>query len=127
MLFALAHLLSCSSNTVDQVTDNPLVGTWKLMAMYADPGDGSGTFLPVQSDKTITFGANGSFVCSGTLCLPSLDSGWTSRGTYSDTEQTIIPENCDIPAELPYELDGEYLIIHFFCIEGCGEKYERMD
>ena len=127
LLFVLTALSSCSSNTVEEFPDNPLVGTWQLVEMYSDPGDGSGSFMPVESGKTISFDNKGGFVCQGTMCYPSRESGGTSKGSYSDAEQTITPENCENPAELPYELDGEHLIIHFLCIEGCGEKYERMD
>lgn len=126
-LYVLTALCSCSSNTVEEVTDNPMVGTWKLVEIYSDPGDGSGTFLPVESDKTLNFDSKGGFVCAGTLCNPSWESVGTSKGTYSVSEQTIRPDNCENPTELPYELDGNYLIISFFCIEGCGEKYLRMD
>lgn len=36
----------------------------------ADPGDGSGTFQPVESDKTIEFKNNGSVITNNSLCDP---------------------------------------------------------
>ena len=44
--------LACST---EDNTDVQLAGTWKLIEVLADPRDGSGTYTPVDSDKTITF------------------------------------------------------------------------
>ena len=39
--------------------DQNELGTWRLIEVRADPGDGSGTFQPVISSKTVTFETNG--------------------------------------------------------------------
>jgi hypothetical protein len=47
----MAFLSAC--NTENQ--NEGLVSKWHLIEQLMDPGDGSGTFQPVTSDKTISF------------------------------------------------------------------------
>ena len=54
MIFCLS---SCTSANEENSTINE-IGSWKLIAVLADPGDGSGVFQPVLSDKTIIFETN---------------------------------------------------------------------
>lgn len=44
--------LSCCSTTDDD-KDRELVGEWKLIEILSDPGDGSGTFKTVNSEKKL--------------------------------------------------------------------------
>jgi len=55
-LFAITYLLFVScDNYSDPVIETPeLLGTWRLIEVLADPGNGSGTFNPVDSDITLT-------------------------------------------------------------------------
>lgn len=102
-----------------------LVNSWKLMEVLADPGDGSGTFQPVSSDKTVSFYANGTVSCNGQLCTMGSESNNGSTGTYTESEMTITPENCGIsPFVIYYEFDGSDLILNYPCIEACREKYQ---
>jgi hypothetical protein len=105
--------------------DPQLVNTWSLIEVLADPGDGSGTFQPVTSDKTIEFFNDGTVSSNGILCQMSSDSGTGSAGTYDATEMTITPNNCGVVAfVIFYELSGEHLILSYPCFEACREKYE---
>ena len=47
-------VISCSKND-DDTSSNLLKGTWKLTEVLADPGDGSGTFNLVNSNKNLIF------------------------------------------------------------------------
>lgn len=125
-LLFLCIFLSCNE---DGKTNAPadIVGTWKLVEMYSDPGDGSGDFLPVESDKVITFSSKGIYISNGTTCTISRDTEEMSKGKFNWSEQVLIPENCEYgERELPYEIQESYLILHYFCIEGCAEKYEKI-
>ena len=57
-LFSILLVVSCK-NDDDNVQFQPSytnpVSHWQLIEIYADPGDGSGDFNPVDSNKTITF------------------------------------------------------------------------
>jgi hypothetical protein len=51
-------LISCSKND-DDTSSNLLIGTWKLTEMLIDPGNGSGTFNSVNSNKNLIFSNGG--------------------------------------------------------------------
>ncbi|MGI9533051.1 hypothetical protein [Lutimonas sp.] len=121
----LLVLLSCTSEEIPK--DATIIGTWQLIEMYSDPGDGSGTFRPVNSNKTIRFKTNNTFESNGIMCHLSLASDAASKGTFSETALTIAPDACELDVNLTYKIESEYLIIYYFCIEGCGEKFKKIN
>ncbi|MCB0754507.1 MAG: hypothetical protein H6602_02955 [Flavobacteriales bacterium] len=122
----MAFLSAC--NTENQ--NEGLVSKWHLIEQLMDPGDGSGTFQPVTSDKTISFFEDGTVSsANGSICIGEVWSGASSSlGTYSETTMIIDVDNCTgghVP--LSYEMDGNYLILNYACIEPCREKYEQVE
>lgn len=124
-VFVAASTLLLSCNSED---DNQPLSKWHLIEQLADPGDGSGTFQPVNSEKTISFFEDGSISSNGQLCTMSTESNVSSSGTYSESELAITPDNCGVaPFIIYYEMDGPNLILSYPCIEPCKEKYEPVD
>lgn len=125
LLFSFLFLTSCGGSKKDKTGKESITGKWKLVETLADPGDGSGTFQPVESEKTIEFRDDGTFVVyNGYLCPPAEQSG-PSTGTYSLSELTISPKNCD--TTITFERSDGMLILRFPCIEPCGEKYAKIE
>ena len=124
LFFAIgASLQACTEEETDDLRNK-----WKLIEVLADPGDGSGTFQPVESDKTISFFEDETIISNGQLCSMGIASNNGSSGTYSETEMTITPENCGFMAYvINYEFEGGNLILNHPCIEACREKYELVD
>ena len=122
MIFCLS---SCTSANEENSTINE-IGSWKLIAVLADPGDGSGVFQPVLSDKTITFETNRTISCRGNLCDLSIGSSLNTSGTYSPNNATIQTTNCN-QLQLTYEIEGNTLIINYPFIETCKAKYSRIE
>jgi len=52
-LLVVGMLSACNKD--DNKSNTSIVGNWKLIEVLEDPGDGSGTFMSVDSEKTITF------------------------------------------------------------------------
>ncbi len=126
LLFSALVLVFASCKKESE--DPTLINTWKLIEVLADPGDGSGTFQPVTSDKTISFFADGTVTSNANLCQMSTDTGMGSAGTYSETELSITPDNCGVSAfVMTYELTGANLILSYPCFEACREKYVVVD
>ena len=129
---AILILISCSVNdsAIDvpnkSNTSNELLGEWKLIERLVDPGDGSGIFHPVQSDKKIDFMENLQFESSQPLCVLIPSSHEIGKGTYTLDSQKLFPINCDFTSELNYQLENGFLIINYLCIEACAEKYQRI-
>lgn len=111
-----------------EIPSNVLVGNWKLTSLYVDPGDGSGVYVDVNSNKQITFFNDGSFTSKGDICdiYPS-DEG-ISSGSYSVSDTTIVVAICkgkEANIDIKLILEKDLITIYYPCIEGCANKYTR--
>lgn len=125
LFFSFVLISSCSSTSEEVTVDQSEVGTWRLIEVLADPGDGSGTFQPVISSKTVTFETNGTVRCLGNLCNLSIASSPQTTGTYSRNTRSITTSNCN-QLQLTYEITADELIINYPFIETCKSKYVRV-
>jgi hypothetical protein len=121
-------LFSCSNDDDNQMTTEPeLIGNWKLIEVYADPGDGSGDFMAVDSNKTVNFGTDNIISSNGNLCFMSIESDSPTEGLYSEEEQTFSIADCGIvPFSSSFQIVDSNLIINYPCIEACQEKYVKI-
>ena len=128
MMFVFLCITSCNDDDSSH-EEFTLVGNWKLIEIYIDEGGGVENFLPIESDKIISFSSNGIVTSNGDLCSMS-DVGFASTGTYSEVELRIYPTICESGniSNWPYAitLDENYLIISYPCFEPCQEKYVRI-
>lgn len=122
-LFSIGILINCNKN--DENKDTDLIGKWKLVAVLVDPGDGSGTFQSVSSDKIIEFQSNGVITSNGSICDITIESSSASSGTYSLSDSTIISSSCsdNIPLKIRFHKNGSILTINYPCDEACIAKY----
>ncbi|WP_204346604.1 lipocalin family protein [Psychroserpens algicola] len=125
-LITVGILCSCSKNE-DKNSETDLIGSWKLIEVLADPGDGSGTFQPVESEKIIEFTNNETVTTNSSLCEPYSEEIITS-GSFSLSDNTI-STNCQNPniATLFFELEDEYLILNFISNEGYSQKFQKIN
>jgi hypothetical protein len=100
------------------------IGTWKLIEVLADPGDGSGTFQPVVSNKTITFDNQLNVTSNGILCDMSIASNAGSAGKYVIADSTIIPFDCPSTTLVTTKY-GDTLVLRYSCFEACRAKYMK--
>lgn len=123
-------LFSCSSDNTDQDTNVELTGTWLLTEINNDPGDGSGTFSKVKSDKILVFGENNIITSNGSLCDNSTNSDSPNSGTYTiglECESGGLITSCSNISNLniAFVLKGSVMYIYYPCIEGCAAKYVK--
>ena len=125
-LAAVGILFSCN-NDDDLDSETELVGNWKLIEILADPGDGSGTFSSVESEKIITFKNDGTITSNGNLCDMSISSDNQTSGIYNNfSESTFNSSDCNNPDyNFTFEQNGNILIINYPCIEPCKAKYKK--
>tara|TARA_R110002073_G_scaffold40547_5_gene115009 strand:+ start:117564 stop:117956 length:393 start_codon:yes stop_codon:yes gene_type:complete len=117
--------LACST---EDNTDVQLAGTWKLIEVLADPRDGSGTYTPVDSDKTITFFSNGTIKSNGYFCASN--SNQDNEGVYSLESFTINVKDCgenNIQSTIRFGFEKNRLILNFQCFEACGAKFKKVN
>lgn len=121
LLLLLIVLNSCSDTDNSNST---IVSKWKLAAILSDPGDGSGTFQPVVSEKCIEFYSHGTFYSNGSLCSTSIASDSNSTGTYSFSTNVLFPSQCQQDGfQIFMEITDSNLILSYPCFEPCSEKY----
>ncbi len=118
----------CESDDENDDKVNGISGQWILIEMLADPGDGSGEFIPVESEKSISFNDDRTFVSNGDICSFSTLADNPTEGTYSESENGYTID-CDTPFPSPLNLsiDEGDLIIAFSCIEPCLQKFRRLN
>ena len=120
ILVIISFLTSCKKNDRGSLT-----GTWELKEVLMDPGNGSGVFTAVGSDKNLVFNTNGNVNSNGVICHMSIESNTSTAGTYSEIDSTIISTTCP-NLILKYEVSGDTLILIYPCFEPCKAKYIKV-
>ena len=120
ILVILSLFTSCKKNKRDSLT-----GTWELKEVLMDPGNGSGVFTAVGSDKNLVFHTNGNVNSNGIICDMSIESNTSTSGTYSAIDSTIISATCQ-NLIIKYEVSNDTLILIYPCFEACKAKYTRV-
>jgi len=126
MFFLICLIITCfACESNDNIAlDVELIGDWRLIEIYSDPGDGSGSFTSVNSQKIITFNEDGSITSNGSLCDISITSNNPTSGVYSLIDSTFTTQDCGFDGiAYRFEKTLNTLIISYPCIEGCGSKY----
>lgn len=126
--FFLSVFLFAACEKDDAAPASDLSGTWQLVEVLADPGDGSGTFEPVDSDRTITFGADGAYTATGDLCTFGATADSETSGIFWPENQNVEPAECVFASPqsgITYTIDGDELILAYPCIEACRHKYRK--
>lgn len=125
LCFLTLLVLTACQDDDDQLS--PVNGTWRLSAVLSDPGNGSGTFQPVDSDRILELRANGAYTATGDLCRFTTDADASTTGVYNITDGTLFPDDCVTTGGTPLSLfiDGDELTIDYPCIEPCRHRYTR--
>jgi hypothetical protein len=134
LILMTVSLFNCTSdNSSPKVMNTALLGKWKLMAQLVDPGDGSGVFNSVTSDRVVEFFNNGTVTANGELCYMSIEVGNNHSGTFMEvsgstfSDGEITPNDCSNPqTKVFYKIEDENLILWYQCIEGCGQKFKKL-
>ena len=122
--FAILVILSLFTSCKKKERDS-LTGTWELKEVLMDPGNGSGVFTAVSSDKNLVFNTNGNVNSNGVICDMSIESNTSTSGTYSENDSTIISATCQ-NLIIKYEVSGDTLILIYPCFEACKAKYIKV-
>ncbi|MCV9388186.1 hypothetical protein [Reichenbachiella ulvae] len=130
----LVFLASCQQQEVihEENIDNPLVGKWKLIEQLADPGDGSGTFRATDKNLQIEFFENKTFKATRSMCSLANYEPQTTEGKVDLNLEVLYPEGCDnlyddVEFQIQYKMEDGQLLLYYFCIEGCGQKFEKLN
>ena len=131
LLNVIAILFSCKQNDdSDDSSEIDVIGIWQLIEIYLDPGDASGDFELVDSNKTIEFKIDGTLISNGVICQISTDSIESRSATYSICENTMMSPDCrdnGYGSDITFFIDAnnDLVLIHP-CIESCLSKYTKI-
>lgn len=127
-IIILVFVVITSCKKTDENKNTDLIGKWKMTEVLMDPGDGSGTFHSVGSNKTLEFFADGTITSNGSLCTNSIETNFPDTGTFSLSDSTITSTQCydDLPLKIRFLHKGEVLTIWYPCIEPCGARFRKM-
>lgn len=114
---------SCATDEAPNLNDSKLLGTWQLTEILIDPGDGSGSFEMVQSEKILEFGSDGIVTSNGQINRASIESNMPSSLRFSKKESVIYTEGF---ASMKFELKDSVLVLNAPCIEACQSKYVKV-
>ncbi len=128
----ILSIFSCTPEEEPIIEDESpiLMSTWQLIETLFDPGDGSGTFTPIDSDKIIRLWDDGSIQANGAFCPLEVDptSEFVEVGTYSTANETFTINDCNgIEQEMMYKIEASILRVYFPCIEPCAWKFQLIE
>lgn len=97
-----------------------------LVEVLSDPGDGSGVFQAVTSDKKLIIYDDDTFkIENGKFCSFEEGAGLTGSGTINYSEGLMTGDECKDRRHLITQ-EGEYFTISYPCIEPCAQKYKEI-
>jgi len=117
---------ACSKSEDNIPESTSIIGKWKLIETYSDPGDGSGKFRPIKSNKILEFDSMEVRTNEGGLCNNRSNSTYSlSEREYEGRVFTVVSfVNCE--SNYSYIISENTFTIYYNCIEGCGERYKRI-
>jgi hypothetical protein len=122
LISAVFLLIGCDNEEV--ITD--IVGEWELVEVLADPGDGSGRFRSVNSNKRVRFFEDGAYTSNGSICDFSIESEGSFNGTYTLSDSGYwITCGDSMDYSIGLRLEDGFLIVTFPCIEPCLQKFRK--
>jgi len=116
-------LTACQENN-HTLPNTELIGNWRLVEVLSDPGDGSGVFVSVDSEKTMTFQNDGTLTSNGSLCDLGFTDLMPTSGVYSLIDSTYTANDCGLTdLRYSFEQHDNILIVSYPCIEACQSKF----
>ncbi|MBI6121465.1 lipocalin family protein [Salegentibacter maritimus] len=133
VIFSSAIFVGCEKEEISEKKPiTSIIGTWQLIEIYSDPGDGSGGWNSVENGYKYTFSSDNKFnsnrftectngeynIDSNKLILNYECEGFTAG--IEDPEGTFVEE-------LSFTANNIILKPTYLdCIEGCGWKFKKL-
>lgn len=115
-LFFLCVMIACTKSSGK--TSLSLIGRWKLTETLADPGNGSGTWMPATTDYIIQFNND-----STASQIPITPAWNINRYSVTSDSTIILFYSNGTNQSLYFKIENNILTLMGGCIEACGSKY----
>lgn len=126
IVFLLMVSLATDCSKFSSSKNNPegFIGKWKLVETLADPGDGSGKWMPVSENHANSYVE---FTDDGRLISKTLFIGYDQFHLNADSTHIILKKSSGVETqELHYQLSNRQLTINLTCIEPCGLRFAKV-
>jgi hypothetical protein len=117
---ALSFFLITLACTKSADNNSSIIGRWKLTETLADPGDGSGIWMPATTNYIIQFNED-------STANENPVNPYRNVNRYSvinDSTLTLFYSN-GTSFSYYFKIESNTLTIMGGCIEACGTKYKR--
>lgn len=126
LFLTVFSIAQCSVHSCEGEDETNLIGQWQLIERLIDPGDGSGRYKKVNSDRVLEIFEDGRVTFNESICTPDTSDGDSTNGIYNEDQTIIIPDCHQGNVLYRFRIEGPCLILSPLCIEGCGDKYVRI-
>jgi hypothetical protein len=118
LLAAILFSSVACRKTATQTGNRSIIGKWELYENLLDPGDGSGTWHPVDSSNPsyLEFKVDGTLVST-----PYSANSWDRFQLTSDSSLIFFRDSSQF--NYGYQISNTLLTLYGPCIEACGERY----
>ncbi len=129
-LFVFAFCLlafSCQNDPPEpEITEDRLEGTWELIEVLFDSGDGNGVFETSNAGFEITLRPDNTFQANYHVCR-IFEEGDRKQGEYTriGIQELLIPCNGDILNGIEGRIEEGFLIFYYPCVTPCVYKFRK--
>lgn len=127
-------MFGCSNDDNESpLQEKSIIGTWKLIEIYNDSGDGNGRWNSVEDGYTYNFSANGEFTSTRFSECGNGNYSIVSNELSLDFDCEGFTAGIENPDGIFIELftfESNYVILtptYLTCIEGCGWKFKKIN
>lgn len=127
MLMAAALLPACQKDTQERPDPEVLEGTWLLTEVLFDPGDGSGQFRPVDSERELSLASGNTFSANYDVCQ-AIEEGEKFSGTFirTDAHEFLIECAQSLLNSVQGRLEDGWLVLYYPCDEPCAYRFKKI-
>lgn len=126
-LLAAFALSSCQKDQDDRLNLTVLEGTWLLTEALFDPGDGSGEFRKIDSERQLSLTPENAYSANYDICQ-AIEAGENFSGTFEriDAQEFLIPCAGSLLNSVQGRLEDGFLILYYPCDEPCAYKFRKI-
>ena len=125
--FAAFALLACQNDQDDSLDLAALEGTWLLTEVLFDPGDGSGEFRKIDSERQLTLTPQNTYSANYDVCQ-AIEEGENFSGNFDriDAQEFLIPCAGSLLNSVQGRLEDGFLVVYYPCDEPCAYKFRKI-
>lgn len=127
LLLAAFALPACQKDQDDRLNLTVLEGTWLLTEVLFDPGDGSGEFRKVDSERQLSLTPENTYSANYDICQ-AIEEGENFTGIFEriDAQEFLIPCAGSLLNSVQGRLEGGFLVLYYPCDEPCAYKFRKI-